>query len=75
MPSALSTIQDVDMGSEMTTMTQQQVLQQGVTAMLAQPRNAPPHAQPAVRSALARFREVPFQFRLGRQSDHAGGQW
>jgi flagellin len=41
MSSALSTIQDVDMASEMTTMTQQQVLQQAGTAMLAQANSQP----------------------------------
>jgi flagellin len=41
MSSSLSNIQDVDMASEMTTMTQQQVLQQAGTAMLAQANSQP----------------------------------
>ena len=41
MSSSLSNIQDVDMASEMTTMTQQQVLQQAGTAMLAQANSEP----------------------------------
>lgn len=41
MSSSLSAIQDVDMASEMTTLTQQQILQQAGTAMLAQ-ANAQP---------------------------------
>jgi flagellin len=41
MSSSLSSIQDVDMASEMTTMTQQQVLQQAGTAMLAQANSQP----------------------------------
>ncbi len=41
MSSSLSNIQDVDMASEMTTLTQQQVLQQAGTAMLAQANSEP----------------------------------
>jgi flagellin len=41
MSSSLSSIQDVDMASEMTTLTQQQVLQQAGTAMLAQANSQP----------------------------------
>jgi flagellin len=41
MSSSLSNIQDVDMASEMTKMTQQQVLQQAGTAMLAQANSQP----------------------------------
>jgi flagellin len=41
MSSSLSSIQDVDMASEMTTLTQQQVLQQAGTAMLAQANSEP----------------------------------
>jgi flagellin len=41
MSSSLSHIQDVDMASEMTTLTQQQVLQQAGTAMLAQANSQP----------------------------------
>jgi len=41
MASANSTIKDVDMASEMTAMTQQQVLQQAGTAMLAQANSEP----------------------------------
>ena len=41
MSSSLSHIQDVDMASEMTKMTQQQVLQQAGTAMLAQANSQP----------------------------------
>ena len=41
MSSSLSNIQDVNMASEMTTMTQQQVLQQAGTAMLAQANSQP----------------------------------
>ncbi len=41
MSSSLSNIQDVNMATEMTTMTQQQVLQQAGTAMLAQANAAP----------------------------------
>jgi flagellin len=36
-----SRIQDVDMASEMTTLTQQQILQQAGTAMLAQANSQP----------------------------------
>ena len=42
MSASLSSIQDVDMASEMTTLTQQQVLQQAGTAMLSQ-ANSEPH--------------------------------
>ena len=41
MSSSLSSIQDVNMASEMTTLTQQQVLQQAGTAMLAQANSQP----------------------------------
>jgi flagellin len=41
MSSSLSNIQDVNMASEMTTLTQQQVLQQAGTAMLAQANSQP----------------------------------
>ena len=41
MSSSLSNIQDVNMATEMTTMTQQQVLQQAGTAMLAQANSQP----------------------------------
>jgi flagellin len=41
MSSSLSNIQDVNMATEMTTLTQQQVLQQAGTAMLAQANSAP----------------------------------
>jgi flagellin len=41
MSSSLSHIQDVNMATEMTTMTQQQVLQQAGTAMLAQANSQP----------------------------------
>ena len=41
MSSSLSSIQDVNMASEMTTLTQQQVLQQAGTAMLAQANSEP----------------------------------
>jgi flagellin len=41
MASSLSSIQDVDMASEMTTLTQQQVLQQAGTAMLSQANSEP----------------------------------
>jgi flagellin len=41
MSSSLSNIQDVDMATEMTTLTQQQVLQQAGTAMLAQANSEP----------------------------------
>ena len=41
MSSSLSSIQDVNMATEMTTLTQQQVLQQAGTAMLAQANSAP----------------------------------
>jgi flagellin len=41
MSSSLSSIQDVDMASEMTTLTQQQVLQQAGTAMLSQANSEP----------------------------------
>jgi flagellin len=41
MSASLSNIQDVNMASEMTTMTQQQVLQQAGTAMLAQANSQP----------------------------------
>jgi flagellin len=41
MSSSLSNIQDVDMASEMTKLTQQQVLQQAGTAMLAQANSQP----------------------------------
>ncbi|MBV9801637.1 MAG: flagellin FliC [Solirubrobacterales bacterium] len=41
MSSSLSSIQDVNMATEMTTMTQQQVLQQAGTAMLAQANSQP----------------------------------
>ena len=41
MSSSLSSIQDVDMASEMTTLTQQQMLQQAGTAMLAQANSQP----------------------------------
>ena len=41
MSASLSSIQDVNMATEMTTMTQQQVLQQAGTAMLAQANQAP----------------------------------
>jgi flagellin len=41
MSASLSNIQDVDMASEMTKMTQQQVLQQAGTAMLAQANSQP----------------------------------
>jgi flagellin len=41
MSASLSSIQDVNMASEMTTLTQQQVLQQAGTAMLAQANSEP----------------------------------
>jgi flagellin len=41
MSASLSSIQDVNMASEMTTLTQQQVLQQAGTAMLAQANSQP----------------------------------
>ncbi|HYB27472.1 MAG TPA: flagellin [Solirubrobacteraceae bacterium] len=41
MSASLSSIQDVDMASEMTTLTQQQVLQQAGTAMLSQANSEP----------------------------------
>jgi flagellin len=41
MSSSLSNIQDVNMATEMTKMTQQQVLQQAGTAMLAQANSQP----------------------------------
>jgi flagellin len=41
MSSSLSNIQDVNMATEMTTLTQQQVLQQAGTAMLAQANSTP----------------------------------
>jgi flagellin len=41
MSSSLSSIQDVNMATEMTTLTQQQVLQQAGTAMLAQANSTP----------------------------------
>jgi flagellin len=41
MSSSLSSIQDVNMASEMTTLTQQQVLQQAGTAMLSQANSEP----------------------------------
>jgi flagellin len=41
MSSSLSSIQDVNMATEMTTLTQQQVLQQAGTAMLAQANSEP----------------------------------
>ncbi len=41
MSSSLSSIQDVNMASEMTTLTQQQVLQQAGTAMLSQANSQP----------------------------------
>jgi flagellin len=41
MSASLSNIQDVNMASEMTTLTQQQVLQQAGTAMLAQANSQP----------------------------------
>jgi flagellin len=41
MSASLSSIQDVNMATEMTTLTQQQVLQQAGTAMLAQANSAP----------------------------------
>jgi flagellin len=41
MSASLSSVQDVDMASEMTTLTQQQVLQQAGTAMLAQANSEP----------------------------------
>jgi flagellin len=41
MSASLSSVQDVDMASEMTTLTQQQVLQQAGTAMLSQANSEP----------------------------------
>ena len=41
MSASLSSIQDVNMATEMTTLTQQQVLQQAGTAMLAQANSEP----------------------------------